>query len=151
MDNEILLSVIIPVYNVEKYLKKCLDSVLNQEFKNFEIICIDDCSTDSSLKILKEYAKSNERIKVLQNNTNLGLGLTRNIGLNAAMGKYIHFLDSDDFLNKDAYNIVNKAILEFKSIDVLVFSYEIFNEKNRAQVWEELYPWIMERVKEYQI
>lgn len=138
MDNEILLSVIIPVYNVEKYLKKCLDSVLNQEFKNFEIICIDDCSTDSSLKILKEYAKSNERIKVLQNNTNLGLGLTRNIGLNAAMGKYIHFLDSDDFLNKNTYNIVNNTILEFKNIDIFVFSYDIFNEKTKKTIKKEI-------------
>ncbi len=93
---EVKISIIIPVYNVEKYLQKCLDSILKQTFQNFEIICVDDSSTDNSLKILKEYKQKDDRFVILQQN-HLGAGAARNRGLKLAKGKYIQFLDSDDY------------------------------------------------------
>lgn len=91
-----LISVIVPVYNVEAYLCFCLDSVLSQTLQDFEVICIDDASSDSSYKILSEYAHKDSRIHVLRNGQNKGLSYTRNVGLDAAKGTYIYFLDSDD-------------------------------------------------------
>ena len=90
------VSVVIPVYNVEKYLRECLDSVVGQTLREIEIICVDDGSTDSSLEILKEYAAKDERISVLRQE-NLHAGVARNAGLTVAKGEYLSFLDSDDF------------------------------------------------------
>ena len=89
------VSVIIPVYNVEPYLRECLDSIINQTLKEIEIICVDDGSTDSSLDILKEYAAKDKRISVLSQNNYYG-GVARNAGLSQAKGEYVHFCDSDD-------------------------------------------------------
>ena len=94
------VSVIIPVYNVEKYLRECLDSVVNQTLREIEIICVDDGSTDSSLDILKEYAATDTRITVITQQ-NLYAGVARNAGLAVARGKYVHFLDGDDFVESD--------------------------------------------------
>lgn len=94
--NEPLVSVIIPVYNAEKVVKFTLDSVINQTYKNLEIICVNDCSKDNSLEILNEYAKKDKRIKVLSNEKNSGVAQTRNNGLKIATGEYIAFVDSDD-------------------------------------------------------
>lgn len=91
------VSVIIPVYNVEKYLRECLDSVVNQTLKDIEIICINDGSTDGSLKILEEYAKSDERIKIIDK-PNSGYGASMNLGLEAAISEYIGIVESDDFV-----------------------------------------------------
>jgi glycosyltransferase involved in cell wall biosynthesis len=134
MDNDknINISVIIPVYNVEKYLRQCLDSVVNQTYSDIEIICIDDASTDSSFDILKEYEHADKRIILLKNTKNIGLGLTRNRGMEIAKGDYIHFLDSDDWLELDAYEkMVNKLkSLDFEP-DLLFFEYKKFlEEKN---------------------
>ena len=92
------VSVIIPVYNVEKYLKKCLDSIINQTLKDIEIICINDGSTDSSLDILNDYAKKDKRFKIFSQK-NQGLGAARNAGLLLAKGDYIYFIDSDDYIS----------------------------------------------------
>ena len=96
------VSVIIPVHNAEAYLRECLDSVVNQTLKEIEVICIDDGSTDSSLSILKEYAQKDSRISVLQQE-NLHAGVARNAGIAVAQGEYIHFLDSDDWVDADTY------------------------------------------------
>ena len=95
------ISVVIPVYNTQNYLNECIDSVLNQSFKDFEIICINDGSTDNSLSILSDYEVSDERIKVISQQ-NRGLGASRNEGLKLAQGEYVLFLDSDDYLTPDA-------------------------------------------------
>ena len=86
----IKVSVILPVYNTEKYLPECLDSIINQSLRDIEIICVDDGSTDSSLQILKEYAEKDKRIVVLEQN-NSGAGIARNKGMEVAKGKYLSF------------------------------------------------------------
>jgi glycosyltransferase involved in cell wall biosynthesis len=100
------LSVIIPIYNTEKYLRKCLDSVINQTLKDIEIICINDCSLDKSADVLSEYAQKDQRIKVSSNVKNKGLSFTRNVGLDIAKGEYIAFVDSDDYIKLKAYELM---------------------------------------------
>lgn len=92
------ISIIIPVYNVEKYLRECLDSILNQTFQDIEIICVDDGSTDKSLEILQEYKRKDDRFVILQQR-HAGAGVARNHGIKLAEGKYIQFLDSDDYFD----------------------------------------------------
>ena len=100
------ISVIVPVYNVEQYLEKCLESLINQTCSKYEIICIDDCSTDASLDILKMYGEKYDNIRILTNQVNRGLSYNRNLGVREAIGKYVLFVDSDDWLT-------SKETLEF--------------------------------------
>ena len=97
-----MLSIIIPVYNSEKYLEECLNSVLNQTLKDIEIICVNDGSTDNSLKILENIAAQDLRVRII-NQENKGQGNARNAGLEAANGDYVGFVDSDDFISPDFY------------------------------------------------
>lgn len=125
-------SVIVPVYNVEQYLPKCLNSLINQTLKDIEIICINDESPDNCDKILEEYAKKDSRIVVL-NEKNSGQGSARNRGLEIAKGKYIQFLDSDDFYEptccEEMYNLMEKH----QDIDVACFDtniiYDAYEDK----------------------
>ena len=94
------ISIIIPVYNVEKYLRQCMDSIISQTFKDFECICVNDGSTDGSLDILQEYAKKDDRIKII-NQKNSGSSVSRNKALKQSIGQYIAFVDSDDFIAVD--------------------------------------------------
>lgn len=110
------ISVIIPVYNVEEYLKECLNSVINQTFKDIEIICIDDGSTDNSLNILKEFAQNDERIIILTQQ-NKGAGSARNLGIKKAKGEYLYFLDSDDFTNQ---NLFEKTYNKITTLDAQI-------------------------------
>lgn len=114
-----LVSVIIPVYNVEQYLRQCLDSVVNQTLKDIEIICVNDSSTDNSLAILNEYAARDSRIKVITQ-PNGGAGAARNNGLSASTGKYLSFLDSDDFFEPDMLELAYEKAEEDKA-DFVVF------------------------------
>ena len=100
--NNIQISIIIPIFNSEKYLKRCLDSLTNQTLKDIEIICINDGSTDKSLKILNDFAKIDSRIKIINQN-NQGQSVARNIGIKKACGKYIGFVDADDWVDKDFF------------------------------------------------
>lgn len=93
------VSVVIPVYNVEKYLSKCLDSVCNQTLKDIEIICVNDCSTDNSLQILKNFARKDKRIKIINVEVNKGAAAARNVGMISAQGEYLNFIDSDDWID----------------------------------------------------
>ncbi|WP_288550003.1 glycosyltransferase family 2 protein [uncultured Brachyspira sp.] len=95
-----MISVIIPVYNVEKYLRDCLNSVIGQTYKDLEIICINDGSTDNSLSILEEYAKIDKRITII-NKKNAGVSAARNDGIEKSVGEYLFCLDSDDYIDKD--------------------------------------------------
>ena len=92
-------SVIISAYNIEKYIKRAIDSVLNQTFKNFELIVVNDCSTDETLKIIKGY--NDERLIIINNEKKRGLGAVRNIGIEKARGEYIVHLDGDDTLYEE--------------------------------------------------
>ena len=111
MTNQPLLSVIIPVYKVEKYLRQCVDSVINQTYKNLEIILVDDGSPDNCGKICDEYAEKDKRVKVIHQ-LNKGLSGARNTGTEQASGEYIAFVDSDDWLDvhmyEDLFGVLNK-------------------------------------------
>lgn len=96
------VSVVIPCYNVEKYLRQCLDSVINQTLKELEIICVNDGSTDSTLSIIEEYAKNDERVKIIDK-PNSGYGNSMNRGFDMATGEYIGIVESDDFIDADMY------------------------------------------------
>ena len=113
------VSVIIPVYNVEKYLRECLSSVIHQTLDDIEIICVNDGSTDSSLRILSEYEYLDDRITLIHK-SNKGLASTRNLAMKYAKGKYIFFLDSDDYLELDALEKLYDYAEE-NSLDFLIF------------------------------
>jgi len=108
------ISVIIPCYNVQEFLPECLDSVLNQTFTNFEIICIDDCSTDRTKDILKKYQQQNKNIRIIYNTTNQRQAISRNTGIDAANGEYIYFMDSDDTISPDCFETLYNAITKDK-------------------------------------
>ena len=133
-----MISVIIPVYNVEDYLYVCINSVLKQAYQDFEIICIDDASTDSSLEILEYFAKKDSRIKILKNDSNRGPGFSRNRGLEVAQGKYISFLDGDDWFSHDALDILIKKIEE-DNLELLLFKNIVYYEKPQEFGFEEYY------------
>ena len=97
------VSVIIPAYNAEKYIRQCLDSILTKQKIALEVICVDDCSTDGTPAVLKEYQDKYENVTVIRNETNLYAGTCRNKGLMAAKGQYVHFLDSDDYVVDNVY------------------------------------------------
>ncbi len=113
------ISIIVPVYNVEKYLRRCLNSLVNQTLQQIEIILINDGSTDNSLKILHEYAMRDNRITVLSQN-NSGCSLTRNAGLNVAKGEYIWFVDADDWVEVNAAELTYKEAMKYNA-DIVCF------------------------------
>jgi len=115
------ISVIVPVYNVESYVRRCLDSVISQTYSNLEIICVDDGSTDNSGRICDEYAAKDERIRVFHKQ-NGGLSSALNVGLDNFTGDYIGFADSDDWLEHDMYNVLYRALKE-KYVPISVAGY----------------------------
>ena len=128
------ISVIIPVYNVEKYIKRCLDSVINQTYKNIEVILINDGSLDNSGLICNEYAKKYNNIKVFHKK-NGGVSSARNLGIDNSCGKYIAFVDPDDYIDKNMYKILHEKLIKSKcDISMVSFSYikegEIIDEDN---------------------
>ena len=125
MDKKV--SIIIPVYNVEKYLRQCLDSVINQTFKDIEIIIVNDCSPDNSLQIIKEYQQKDERIVLLDLKQNIGLAFARNAGMKIAKGKYITFIDSDDWVIEDYIEILYNNIELYKTEVVIAENLEYDN------------------------
>jgi len=129
--SKIVVSIIIPVYNVESYLERCLNSVINQTEKNIEIICIDDGSTDNSLNILKSYENKDKRIKVFFQE-NRGAGFSRNRGIDIAQGKFIYFLDSDDWLEEDA---IENLLINIRSnnAEVTLFNALVHYPNNRFE------------------
>ncbi len=108
----IKVSIIVPVYNVEPYLSKCMESLCNQSLQDIEIIAINDCSQDDSLKILKRYAKHDKRIKIINKKKNVGTANARNSGCSIATGEYIAFIDGDDYVDKDFYEKLYKLAVK---------------------------------------
>lgn len=129
--NAPILSVLIPVYNVEPYLRECLDSVINQSMKEIEIICVDDGSTDSSLHILEEYARKDSRVKVIHKEKNEGLLLARKTAVNAASGAYILFVDSDDYIDPDLCAFAEE-ITRKESADIIQFGADVCDSSKDA-------------------
>ena len=125
VDN-IEISVIVPAYNVEDYVEKCLESICSEKKRSLEIICVDDGSTDGTLKKIYDYAKTDQRISVFVQK-NQGLSVARNRGLEHARGEYIYFIDSDDYLESDSLDILYQTIMS-KDLDILYFDAESFFE-----------------------
>lgn len=128
-----LISVIINVYNGEKYIKKCLDSVVNQTYKNIEIVIVNDKSNDKTLDIIKSY--KDKRIKIINNKNNIGLSLSRNVGIDKASGKYLYFVDVDDFIELDTIEYLYKLIKKYKvklatcrCLDIYDYNYKCVND-----------------------
>lgn len=143
--SQIKVSVIIPVYNTEKYLVKCLVSVLNQSLREIEIICINDCSTDNSDEIINKFQKQDSRIIYKKNNNNKGLSISRNIGIECARGKYIFFLDSDDYIKENTLEELYYKAYEY-NLDILYFGFneiQINGEKVKRK-GEDFFPDIIE-------
>lgn len=135
MQRELKFSVIIPVYNADKYLRACLDSVLAQSYPHWEIIAIDDCSSDGSVELVKEYTKD-PRIKLVTNSKNQGPGKLRNMGIGLAEGDWILFLDSDDWYEKELLKKLAGIVVEHQNLNVIEFPFYVGKndgEKKRAE------------------
>ena len=128
-------SIIIPVYNAEPYLKECIDSILNQCFSDFEIILVDDGSTDFSLSIIDDYKKINDRISVLQQEHH-NAGVARNNGLDIAKGEYLLFIDADDFVSNDLFYELSKAIINKPDL-VIYGAKEYYNPNKKTRYLDE--------------
>lgn len=126
----IKISVIVPIYNVEKYLKAALLSLKNQTYKNFEVIMVNDASTDNSLEIAKSFLKD-ERFKLEDCRINGGLSVARNIGMKRAKGKYVYFFDSDDLLPSNLFSIL---INNFNNVDLISFNSTNINLNSGSQI-----------------
>ena len=123
--NEPLISVIIPVYNVEAYLERCLDSVINNTYKNLEIICVNDGSPDNCQSILEKYALQDSRIKLIIQE-NRGLSAARNTAIDSTSGDYLYFLDSDDWIHRNTFSMLLQAA-EKSGADVIVGGFKHVN------------------------
>lgn len=128
----IKFSIIIPCYNVEKYIEKTIKSVLSQTYSNFELLLINDGSTDNTFKIIKQLKETDDRIRVFSQE-NLGVSQTRNKGISLSKGEFIYFLDGDDLIEN---NLLEKAneIFDKKEIDVFSFGYDVFRGENRLEL-----------------
>lgn len=128
--DEPVVSVIIPVYNASKYLDECLDSLVKQTFTNIEIICVNDASTDDSLNILQKWAKKDERIKIINSLQNRNVGGARNLGIKAAKGSYIGFIDSDDFVSPNLY----KALVDASQMEAEAVTLNLYTEYGKNSI-----------------
>lgn len=128
----IKFTIVIPIYNAAEHLSKCLDSVLSQSYKNIEIVCINDGSTDNSLQILEKYLEKDNRIKIISQK-NSGVSAARNLGLENAKGDYILFVDSDDWLELDACKILLNTINN-KNCDLVYFNYYAISSSIKREI-----------------
>ena len=147
---KIKISIIIPVYNVEKYLRECLDSILSQTFQDFEIICVDDGSTDKSLEILQEYKRKDDRFVILQQR-HAGAGAARNHGLKLAEGKYIQFLDSDDYFELTLLEELYTRAEKFDSDLTVCSSRKVDDEGNITETSSPNFPINIDKVPMEQV
>ena len=146
--NNILVSVIMPIYNVKQYLHKSIDSVLNQSCKNIELILVDDGSIDGSRQIIEEYTKDSRVTAVFQHNS--GTGPARNSGLKIAKGRYIYFMDPDDWLEGEMF-LENSLLLENNDPDILIFGYydHIYDEISTQDLDDQIFETKSEFLSEF--
>lgn len=129
------VSIIVPVYNSEKYLTQCIDSILNQTYKNIELILVDDCSPDKSFEICNDFAKKDSRIRYFKKEKNEGVSEARNFGIQKAKGDYVCFVDGDDFVEIDyVKKLLNKA--EKDNLDLTFCRYSGLNDNVISNFWE---------------
>lgn len=133
MNND-LISVIIPAYNNEIYISRCIESVLGQTYRNIEIIVINDCSTDNTGDIIQRYLTKDNRIAYYHNENNIGVGYTRNKGIELAKGKYIYFLDSDDYIETTAISDLYNGIKEGDSFCCTTLGFKEINGKRKSHI-----------------
>ena len=145
---DVAVSVIVPVFNSEKYLRECMDSIVTQGFSSFEVICIDDCSTDNSRDILYDYEKSYACVHVFLNETNRGIAYTRNRGLDLAKGEYIQFVDSDDMLKPSAIEQLYQTA-DSCNAQILIYNFETRDELFDSPTTEGIDTSFMEVGKAY--
>ncbi len=133
-----LITVVINVYNGEKYISKCIENIINQTYKNLEILIINDGSTDNTLEIIKKY--KDERIRII-NQSNIGISLSRNVGIDNFKGQYVFYVDSDDYIEEDTieylYNLCKKnnvLMSTCRSIDIYDYSKKIKNKKENVEI-----------------
>lgn len=133
------ISVVVAVYNAEKYLKKCIDSLLKQTYENIEIILINDCSNDSSLSICNEYSSKYPNVITLNNESNLGVSATRNKGIDASTGDYICFVDSDDYVESVYLERLYSSLINYNSkLAICGCEYHNYlNNSSRKYIWKE--------------
>lgn len=155
-DSNELISIIVPIYNVERYFRRCIDSIINQTYKNLEIILVDDGSPDACPKLCDEYSKIDKRIKVIHKK-NGGLSDARNVGIDICKGNYITFVDSDDWIEKDMieqlYSLINKFSADISICNFLRTSDEkmkIFNKNEKIKCYNK-YEAIRELLKGHKI
>lgn len=129
-----MLSVIVPVYNSAENLETCLSSLVNQTLKDIEIIVIDDVSTDNSKEIIERFANKYKNVKAYYNNSNLGVGHARNIGLKLATGNYIRFVDSDDYVNRTMYEYMLDDAIKEGFHDIVITGIRFVKNNNYALV-----------------
>lgn len=133
-----LLSIIIPVFNAESYIERCIESILLQDYKDIELILIDDCSTDETSNIIKNYLKINDfKIKYIKNQKNMGCSYSRNLGIKISSGSYIAFVDSDDYVHHEMYSNMMEMLLN-KNLDIVVCGIEIIDHMNNTRVEKKL-------------
>lgn len=142
MKKDVLLTVVIPVYNVEKYLKRCIESILIQEWKNYDILLVDDGSIDNSPQICDDYAKAYDFISVIHKK-NGGLSVARNTGISHAEGEYVYFPDSDDWIEPDTF-IALAEVVESQKFDIISFNREFVKGEEDAIVSDSLVTQVFE-------
>lgn len=124
-------SIIIPVYNVEKEIRQCLESIQNQTYTDFEALCVDDCGQDNSMAIVKEFADADSRFKILVHEHNKGVSAARNTALDVAQGEYIMFADSDDWMELNALETVKK-VFDSENVNIVIFNnYDCYPDKKK--------------------
>jgi len=116
-------SIIVPIYKVEKYIKQCMQSILNQTYKDFEVICVDDCGKDNSMKIVEKMAQNDNRIIILHHDKNKGLSAARNTGFEIAKGEYTLFVDSDDWLETNCLEVLE---YHFSQVDIESITFDAY-------------------------
>lgn len=138
--SDCIFSILMPVYNAGKYLERCLKSIVDQTFDKFEIICINDGSTDNSAEILEKYKEKDSRMKVIHIE-NHGIAYARNLALKCAMGEYVYFVDSDDWLELSLLEIINNKWIK-KAPDIILF--DIYRNKENKAIYTPVYAMNME-------
>lgn len=130
------ISIIIPVYNVERYIRECLDSILQQSYTEIEVIAVDDCGDDGSMSIVEEYAQNDHRVVVVPQETNMGPMVAREVGYNKAKGDYIFFCDSDDTLTKNALELLYKEAIK-SNADIVIGNMSSIEMDGSVRLWKK--------------